>query len=96
MESSKDILGKVEEAKTIIAEMILSAKSQRAKNFDMLYVLQNALEELGIIMKNEQKVNSNFLKKWDSIMGWAPKVFEDHPLLDLLRDIDKVIIEGDS
>jgi hypothetical protein len=34
-----------------------------------------------------------FCKKWDNIMGWAPKVFEDHPLLDLLREIDEAIMK---
>ena len=27
-------------------------------------------------------------------MGWAPKVFEDHPLLDLLREIDEAIMKN--
>ncbi len=86
------ICNKVEESKTILSEMIENAKKQGALNFEMFFCLQDGLNELSTLIENKQDINYVFLKKWENVMGWAPKVFEDHPLLYLLREIDEVIL----
>ena len=93
MKYSNGISKKVEDSKVILTEMITNAQKQGAQNFDMLYVLQDALEELYLKIGNKEKIDIPLLKKWDNIMGWVPKVFEGHPLLDLIREIDKVIMD---
>jgi hypothetical protein len=88
---SGDLISKIEQSKNILSQMISNAISQQAQNFDMLYSLQHALEELKFIVQNKSPADNLFLQKWDNIMGWAPRVLEDHPLLDLIRGIDKEI-----
>jgi hypothetical protein len=71
--------------------MIENARTQKAKNFEMLYLLSDALKNLHQVVLARQRVGSKFIATWNNIMGWAPKVFEDHPLLDILRKIDTEI-----
>jgi hypothetical protein len=89
MEYSNDLSKKIKDCQKIIADMISKAKSQGDLNFDMLYSVQNVLNELSIILQNRQKANSAFIKKWNNVMGFVPRVFEDHPLLNGMRDIDQ-------
>ena len=93
MENLNIIYNKVEKSKEILSEMIENSKKQGALNFDMFYYLQDGLKELSTVLEKKQEINLVFCKKWDNIMGWAPKVFEDHPLLDLLREIDEAIMK---
>lgn len=92
MRYHEKILDKIFTSEDILSQMITNAKNQGAKNFDMFYSLANALSELKEIVKTDKKIDSFFLKKWDAIIGWAPKVFEGHPLLDIIRDIDEIIL----
>jgi hypothetical protein len=87
------VYNKVEESNIILSEMIENAKKQGALDFDMFFYLQDGLNELSTLIENKQNINYVFLKKWDNVMGWAPKVFEDHPLLYLLREIDEAIMK---
>lgn len=96
MKYSKDLLKEIESSKTILDEMIVKAEEQGARNFEILFTLQNGLNELSMVIKDNQNLSPQFLKKWDLIMGWAPKVFEDHPLLELLKRIDNKLIEAKS
>jgi hypothetical protein len=89
----ESILVDIESSKAILSEMITRANKQGAKNIGMLSTLNQGLNELTEVLK-DKKVNQDFLKKWNSIMGWAPKVFEEHPLLDLLRNIDNMLMTG--
>ena len=92
MQYSNDISTKIDDSILILNQMIENAKSQGAQNFDMLHTLAEALKDLQIKVANKQKVDRGFTVKWDNVMGWVPKVFEDHPLLDLLRHIDAEIM----
>jgi hypothetical protein len=87
------VYNKVEESNIILSEMIENAKKQGALDFDMFFYLQDGLNELSTVIENKQNINYVFLKKWGNVMGWAPKVFEDHPLLYLLREIDEAIMK---
>jgi|LakMenE18May11ns_1017448.scaffolds.fasta_scaffold9341908_1 hypothetical protein len=87
------VYNKVEESNIILSEVIANAKKQGALDFDMFFYLQDGLNELSTLIENKQNISYVFLKKWDNVMGWAPKVFEDHPLLYLLREIDEAIMK---
>lgn len=81
----------IESADAILEDMISKAKEQGAKNFDMLFTLKDALNELSEQLGKKHIIGDCFITKWDTIMGWVPRVFEDHPLLDILKKIDSVI-----
>ena len=88
----KEISINIKSANTILDDMIVKAKEQGAKNFDMLFTVKDGLNELSELLINKDGINDYFIKKWNAIMGWAPKVFEDHPLLEILRKIDNVVM----
>jgi len=89
MENKNEILLDIEKSKIIVEDMISKAKEQGAKNFDMLYIIDEGLSELLEILKNEKTINRSFYEKWSGMMGWVHRVFEDHPLLDLIYKINK-------
>jgi len=90
----KELLNNVDCSKVIVNDMILKAQEQGAKNFEMLFSLRDGLNELTVILSKEQDLNNQFIEKWDLLMGWVPKVFEAHPLLDLLRNIDNALLNN--
>ena len=94
MRYSTNLTEDLEWSKTMLNEMIESAKKQGIINLQMLYVLDEALNYLLDHVKQNTDPSDAFLRKWDNIMGWAPKVFEDNPLLDKIRAIDKEICNG--
>lgn len=89
-----EISSRIRSANTIIDDMIIKAKSQGAKNFDMLLVLKDGLNELSDLLVSRKGITNIFAQKWDGIMVWVPRVFEDHPLLKIIRDIDNVVINN--
>ena len=88
----KEISIDIKSANTILDDMIVKAKEQGAKNFDMLFTVKDGLSELCERLQNKDGISNCFIEKWDAIMGWVPRVFEDHPLLEILRKIDDVIM----
>jgi len=94
MRSQTELIKNLDNSLKTLSEMIDNAKKQGAFNFEMLYVLQDGLNELKQLSEKGQKTDIQFKKKWDKVMGWAPRVFEEHPLLDWLRDIDDSIMQG--
>jgi hypothetical protein len=94
MNNYKEILSDIQLSNKILNEMILKAKEQGAQNFQMLFSLSDGLTELYQTLIIENKLSRPFYEKWDSLMGWVPKVFEDHPLLELLQKIDNVVMKS--
>lgn len=88
----KQTLTQIEASDEILDDMIVKAEEQGAKNFDMLYTLKKGLGVLSKQLLNKQSISDSFLNEWDVIMGWAPRVFEGHPLLERLRKIDDFVI----
>lgn len=84
----------IKSANTILDDMIVKAKEQGAKNFDMLFTVKDGLNELSHRLQNKDGLSICFMEKWDNIMGWVPRVFEDHPLLEILRKIDDVVMSN--
>lgn len=91
MSYSQNLLDNIEKAKLLLEQMITNAEKQNARNFQMLYSLQNALKELEIKRLQNGKIDSSFMSKWDEIMGWIPRVFEGHSMLRIIRSIDEEI-----
>lgn len=94
MKIQTELVKTVDNSLETLSEMIDNAKKQGALNFEMLYVLQDGLNELKQSLEKGQKIDIQFKKKWDKVMRWAPRVFEEHPLLDWLRDIDDALMQG--
>jgi hypothetical protein len=90
----KEISINIKSANTILDDMIVKAKEQDAQNFNMLFTVKDGLSELSERLLNKDGISDCFTKKWDAIMGWVPRVFEDHPLLEILRKIDDVIMNN--
>ena len=90
----KEISINIKSANTILDDMIAKAKEQGAKNFDMLFTLKDGLNELSERVQNKEEISNCFIEKWDTIMGWTPRVFEDHPLLEILKKIDDVVMNN--
>lgn len=88
MKNQEVLINNVRDSLEILSTMIGNAKMQGAQNFQMLYTLQNGLMELIQILSENQNPDFEFKRKWDKAMGWVPRVFEDHPLLDRLLDLD--------
>lgn len=93
MRDLKELSNSIKSAKAILDDMIAKAKEQGAQNFDMLFTVKDGLCELSELLESKKSIDDCFMEKWDSIMGWAPRVFEDHPLLDLLRNIDNTLMK---
>ncbi|MCO5236858.1 MAG: hypothetical protein M9933_11380 [Chitinophagaceae bacterium] len=96
MRDFKELSNNINSAIAILNDMIAKAKAQGAQNFDMLYNVKDGLNELSQLLISRQKINDSFLRKWDETMGWVPRVFEGHPLLEILRQIDNVITSDKS
>jgi hypothetical protein len=90
----KEISINIKSANTILDDMIEKAREQNARNFEMLFTVKNGLNELSELLTNKNGINDRFIEKWNTIMGWVPKVFEDHPLLEILRKIDVVVMNN--
>lgn len=90
----KKISINIKSANTILDDMIVKAKEQGAKNFDMLFTIKDGLNELSELLVNKDGITDCFIQKWDAIMGWVPRVFEDHPLLEILRKIDDAVMSN--
>ena len=93
MEYPVIFLDKIESSRILLNEMIERAIKQGMLNFAMFYTLRDGLNELKLIVVNGHVIDSSFLNKWGKVMGWVSKVFEDTPLLDLLREIDIYIVD---
>lgn len=76
----------------ILTEMIALAEAQKAQNFNHLYSLKIGLEELTILVRNNEIPDISFVKKWNNIMVWVYRAFEDHPILSLIYDIDNEVV----
>lgn len=94
MRDLKELSISIKSAKAILDDMIVKAKEQGAKNFDTLFYCKDGLCELSELLESKESIDDCFMEKWDALMGWAPRVFEDHPLLDLLRNIDNTLMKG--
>jgi hypothetical protein len=90
----KEISIKIKSANTILDDMIVKANEQGARNFEMLYTVKDGLSELSGQLLTTGVITHSFVAKWDVIMGWIPRVFEGHPLLDILEKIDDFVVKN--
>ena len=94
MAYSEGLLQKIKDAQIILDEMIESAIKQKVLNFQMLYTLRDALNELKVKIETRQELN-DFIKKWnEKIIWWVSRTFEGSDLLDLINSIDKEIMKA--
>lgn len=92
MKYSSNLYLKIDEVEKMLTEMINLAELQKAQNFEHLYSLQKGLKELAVAVGKEETLDVFFIKKWNNIMGWVHRAFEDHPILPLIYEIDSEII----
>ena len=83
----KAINPQIGKAQNLVEQMITNALLQKATNIGILFQLKHVLAEFSVV--RGKNINLDLKSRWKVIMTWAPRVFEEHPLLDLLIEIDQ-------
>jgi hypothetical protein len=91
MEYSQDFTLNVNKALDIIKDIIFQSEKIEGVKFDIFYVFRDGLIELSSKIENKKDIDLDFMNKWKPLMGRAHRIFEDHPLLDLLYEINNII-----
>jgi hypothetical protein len=91
MEYSQDFTLNVNKALDIIKDIIFQSEKIEGAKFDIFYVFRDGLIELSSKIENKKDIDLDFMIKWKPLMGRAHRIFEDHPLLDLLYEINNII-----
>ena len=84
----------IDTAKMIIDDMIFKANSIGAKNITILFSVKDGLAELSRKIDKGEKMDKIFMEKWDRLMGWVPRTFEGHFLVEILERIDQHLINS--
>ena len=92
MKYSSDLGLKIDKVTKILTEIINQAELQKAQNFEHLYSLQKGLKELTVVVEKDETLDVFFVRRWNNIMGWVHRAFEDHHILPLIYEIDSKII----
>jgi hypothetical protein len=90
MEYSKNFIVNINNALKVINDIVYEAEKAGGEN-GMLYLYRDELIELSLKIENKENLDLDFMKKWKPLIGSAHRIFEDHPLLDLLYDINNTI-----
>lgn len=88
MNFSESFALNVSEALSLIKEIIFQSEKMEGAKFDIFYTFRDSLIELNSIIENKKVIHMDFRAKWKPLMGRAHRIFEDHPLLDLLDKIN--------
>ena len=94
MEVQLEILNKIKSAAVLIDDMTIKAKEQGSKNVDLLFFVKDGFNELYDSLIDMKGINDSLMQKWNSMMSWVPRYFEDHPLLQIIREIDNAVINN--
>ena len=90
MRHSPELLKKIDDSQALLKQMAIAVSLQGIKAEPLNYV-QEGLTELSSIVENGEILEPLFVMRWDRMMGWVPRYFEGHPLVDLLEEIDKML-----
>ena len=90
MEYSQDFIVNINNALNIVNDIVFKAEKTGGEN-GILYVFRDGLIELSSKIENKEDIDLDFMIKWKPLMGRAHRIFEDHPLLDLLYEINNII-----
>jgi len=91
MEQSSVVITKLIEIDKLLSQMHTHAMREKGRNVEFLKQLQTQISHLKQMLSLNQLPNHDFLSRWKLSIGYSSRYFEGHPILEMLRSVDKVI-----
>jgi len=91
MNFSSELKPTAEKAILMVDMLISQAEAQHVTNLEVAYSIKKGLSELLSNVYSDSKLTKEFIKKWNKLMPFCSRFFEDHPFLEILNKIDREI-----